>query len=350
MEWIVRQPAYRLALQILLWAGMWLLLPLLSGESYNDELWVWRRWGMLAFGAAILVLVNIWVLIPHLYQKRRFLLYLFVGLVSVILVKMGTEWLSTELGWNNFRRGPRRGPDPKEGLFSMRQVFGMIPYAVAFLGSAFVEITFFTISSEKERAQIRSEKLESEMKWLKWQTNPHFLFNALHNIYALSVMKSDKAPDHLLRLSEMLRYMLYECNEERVPLENEIEYLHNYIALQQLKDSQGLNIELQINGEVKGKQMAPMLLLPFVENAFKHSHIENREHGWIRMDLSVDHSDLSFTVRNSLPQKKYTKDEYGGIGHKNVVRMLDLAYPDKHQLSIAEGDDYFEVNLKLRLS
>lgn len=355
MEGIVRQPVYRLAIQLLLWAGIWLLLPLLAGESFSTEASVWARWGFLATGAAILVLLNLWVLLPYFYFQRRFLLYFLLGLTALIVIGLMMEYLRRELGWTGEFRGrmPRRGGSTegkREGLFSMMAVFRLIPYLISFLGSAFVEITFYTISREKERIQMHSEKLESEMKWLKWQTNPHFLFNALHNIYALAVMKSDQAPDQLLRLSEMLRYMLYECNENRVPLEKEVEYLRNYIALKQLKDSEGLNVSLEVSGPVGQHIIAPMLLLPFVENAFKHSDIENRAHGWIQIRMSVEEGQLHFNVRNSLPQKAYTKDHQGGIGHKNVGRMLDLAYPNRHTLSIEQGTDYFEADLSLNLS
>ncbi|MEZ4921346.1 MAG: histidine kinase, partial [Saprospiraceae bacterium] len=190
----------------------------------------------------------------------------------------------------------------------------------------------------------------AELMFLKSQTNPHFLFNALNNIYTLTVLKSDQAPDNLLKLSGMLRYMLYECKSERVPLEKELEYIKNFTDLYLLKDSRGLNVKTQLDTSRPELPISPMLLIPFVENAFKHSKIEDIEHGWITIDLTTKDDTLQFVVANSKPETAGSKDQQGGIGLQNVQRQLELLYPENHALEILDESDRYQVTLKIKLT
>ena len=154
-----------------------------------------------------------------------------------------------------------------------------IPLLISFVGSTLIELTLFANKKEKAAISIEKEKLDTEMKFLKSQINPHFLFNALNNIYSLTVIKSDKAPDNLMRLSEMLRYMLYDSNDGTVPLHKEIDYLENYVSLALLKDSRGLNVKVDLDKGHPDLRVVPLLFIPFVENAFKHSKIEDLNNG-----------------------------------------------------------------------
>ncbi len=222
-----------------------------------------------------------------------------------------------------------------------------LPMIISLIGSSLFAIAGFAASKEKEMAQLKSEKLKAEMDFLKSQTNPHFLFNALNNIYTLSVIKSDRTPENLLKLSDMLRYMLYDCKADRVPLKKELEYIDNFVALNQLKDSQGLNIKIKLDRSQPNLMVAPLIFIPFIENAFKHSKIEDLEKGWIEIELNIIDTVIHFNVRNSIPEKAYTKDTIGGIGLKNVKRQLELIYPEKHSLDILRKDSVFEIILKI---
>jgi LytS/YehU family sensor histidine kinase len=195
--------------------------------------------------------------------------------------------------------------------------------------------------------QLRSEKLETELKFLRNQTNPHFLFNALNNIYTLTLIKSEKAPDYLLILSDMLRYMLYECNAPRVKLEKEIGYIRHFIDLNLLKDSRGLNVHFACEEIPENLEIAPMLLIPLVENAFKHSKFEDKAKGWIDINLQVSGESLHLNVRNSLPGNAHTTDKTGGIGLANVRRQLELIYPNESDLTVEEQDQIFSVTLNI---
>ncbi len=175
---------------------------------------------------------------------------------------------------------------------------------------------------EQESALLKSEHL-NWLKFLKSQINPHFLFNTLNNIYTLSMLKSDQTPDMILKLSNMLRYILYECSDkDKVPIAKEVAYIRNYIDLQLLKDSEIKNIHFE-EGIKDNVAIAPMLLIPFIENSFKHSRIEDTEKGWINIKLSCNRKEIFFSCENSLPAVEYKKDKTGGIGIENARRRLE---------------------------
>ena len=201
-----------------------------------------------------------------------------------------------------------------------------------------------TIVKDKETARLRSENLHTELKFLKSQVNPHFLFNALNNIYAMSVMQSKEAPQMILKLSDILRYNLYDGTQEKVPLEKEINYIENFISLQKLKDDEIQNIQVDFADVDGGLMIAPLILIPFVENSFKHSKIEDISKGWITMELKTTGNRIVFDLRNSIPALDHKKDKEGGIGLENVKRRLELIYPGRHSLDIEKKDDVFSVN------
>jgi hypothetical protein len=303
-------------------------------------------------GIFAIVWANMEVLLPRYFFQQKQGLYAALGLGLVLAVILLIEWDHAPWG-EYFYRAPNRGRGGERQEMSpfkvMKVIGGAMPFFTAFIGSSLFEIARFAKQKEKEAADYRSEKLEAEMKFLKSQFNPHFLFNALNNVYTLTVIQSDKAPDNLLKLSGMLRYMLYDCKAETVPLAKEIEYLRHFIDLHLLKDSRGLNVKLEIDESRPDLKIAPMLFIPFVENAFKHSRIEDLENGWISISLKTDGHQVVFEVKNSLPKTVFTKDKVGGIGLENVKRQLELTYPGRHELHIEKKEDAFEVFLKIQV-
>lgn len=348
-----RQDQIRWILQILVWGGFWMLSPMLA-DNFPENTHSLQRSGFLAITTATLVALNVLFLFPSFYQKRRFWIFFASGIFLIILYTTGLEWAFREvLGPNPNRPDPAsfpRGMSPRgPGDGTFRTVTRLIPFLLVFLGSAAIEISVHAQRQAQESIELKNEKLASEMKWLRWQMNPHFLFNALNNIYSLTVIKSDKAPENLMALSEMMRYMLYEGSKDRVPLSKEIDYLHRYIDLQQLKDSTGLNIQIDLAPVPSHLEIAPQLLLPFVENAFKHSNIEDLEKGWITIALKQEGTTIQFEVKNSIPERRSPKDQQGGLGLANVKRLLTLSYPEKHSLTIEETDQQYSVCLELTL-
>lgn len=350
MNWL---PIKRTWLQLLFWGLLWIAIPFLlsGGGAENYERYFYHS--MVIFvGIVLVVFINVQILLPKLYFTEKQVLYFFAGAGLIIFITFLDEWDATP--WESYfdRTAPshhRRRP-PNRSIIALRSISIFLPYLTAFIASSLIEIASYANKKAKEAADFRNEKLESEMKFLKSQFNPHFLFNALNNIYTMSVIKSDKTPDNLLKLSGMLRYMLYDCKADKVTLGKEIDYLKNFIALHLLKDSNGLNVEVQLDESKPNMEVAPMLFVPFVENAFKHSKIEDLENGWIKIKLNATKNHIIFNVENSLPKEKFTKDKIGGIGLENVRRQLELIYPNKHELDIEKGTGSFRVFLKILIS
>ncbi len=200
---------------------------------------------------------------------------------------------------------------------------------------------------QQKRQELVKEQAAAELTFLRSQINPHFLFNSINDIYALTYQKSEQAPEALLKLSEILRYMLRESNDELMLLQSEIHYLENVIQLQRISAKGEANIDFRVNGRIGDERIPPLLFICFVENAFKHGALNDAGHP-ISIALDVLNNELLFRVTN----KKIggQKDHIGGIGLQNVRRRLALLYPRKHQLNIDDRQDTYTVNLSLHLS
>ncbi|MGK9117183.1 sensor histidine kinase [Olivibacter jilunii] len=209
------------------------------------------------------------------------------------------------------------------------------------LGYAF-RLATNSYQMEQARKTLETEKLNAELAFLKTQINPHFLFNSLNNIYSLAYQKSDKAPEAILRLSEIMRYMLYESNDEKVSLEEEINYLENYIELQKLRVKEQVYLDLHINIDNYQHRIMPLLVISFLENVFKHGVATDKEHP-IRITVEVQNSRLHFKAQNK--KNKLNKDKSGGIGLTNLKRRLELGYPDKHSFIVHDNEDYYSSEL-----
>lgn len=204
---------------------------------------------------------------------------------------------------------------------------------------------------EQANQQLARETLFVELQVLKAQVHPHFLFNTLNNIYSLTLRQSDRAPEVVQKLSGLLRYMFTECNTPDVLLTKEIELIRNYTELEQLRYGNRLNISLTIRGELAGKQVAPLLLIPFVENAFKHGASEQTDQAFIQLALSVTGNTLIFSIVNSKNVETVRPTNTpGGLGLSNVRKRLALIYPDRHQLTIRAEATRYLVELTIQLS
>ncbi len=201
--------------------------------------------------------------------------------------------------------------------------------------------------TEQRAREVENAQLRTELSFLHAQINPHFLFNSLNTIYSLALKKSDSAPAAVLKLSHLLRYVIDDANRESVPLEQEVSYLNNYIDLQKLRSTSSLVINFTVTGNINSTQIAPLLLLPFVENAFKYG-ISNQEVSPIDITLEKTVSTLVFSVQN----KKFEQGEKDstGIGINNVKRRLQLLYPDKHKLQIDDEPNTYFIKLTIQFT
>lgn len=210
-----------------------------------------------------------------------------------------------------------------------------------------------TIKIAKDSFMKRQEIKDAELKLLKAQLNPHFLFNTLNNLYGLSVINSNKLPDLMLKLSDLLRYSLYDTKEQLVPLEKEIQYLQNYVALERIRLEDKIDIELSVSKKITNFYIAPMLLIVFVENAFKHLGTSKNGDSKVAIDMDVKEEELVFTCINTIDnlEAQNTDLEKGksGIGLRNAKKRLTLMYPDRHTLEINKHEKEYIVKLTVKL-
>ncbi len=200
-----------------------------------------------------------------------------------------------------------------------------------------------------ENETLTREKTNAELQLLKAQIHPHFLFNTLNNIYSFTLTKSPLAAELVQKLSDMLNYMITDCNRVWVPLEKEIQLLKDYIGLEKVRYGERLDIQMHVNGNYDNKMIAPLLMIPFVENCFKHGASVMRGKQWMHLIININEDNLDFNLSNSKPSQPNTIKNKNGIGLLNVQKRLGLLYTGKHQLDINSTDNTFSVYLKIEL-
>ena len=227
-------------------------------------------------------------------------------------------------------------------------VFGTVPVAVwkiaRYLRSDFLHHQ----KVERDKLEAEVKLRESELKLLKSQIQPHFLFNTLNNLYLLALEKSDKTPDMVLRLSEMLSYITYDCSAEKISLNKEIEFINSFLELQKLR-YEICDITMKTSGNIENMHIAPMILHTFIDNSFKHGAELNKNNPWIKISLEMKDNILFFTVLNSKGNKENLNVRKPGIGIANAAKRLNIIYPDSHELVIKNSGTRYSVFLRIEL-
>ena len=331
------------------WLFVWLIAPITSNDINNlEEALVFRGVGMPVkiIGTYLLVYYQI----PLLLQKRKYSLFALSIVLSGIILSIIYRYLNVHVSEAIYY--PEAN---KESLLEMVEELDLTVAGYFFrtylFTIPFLYIKFIKNRSEEKRQieELKTEKISTELNFLKAQIHPHFLFNTLNNLYALTLDKSDKAPEVVAKLSEILDYILYKCKDPKVPLSNEVDLIKNYIELERLRYGDRLQVEFKEEVNFNQAVVAPMILISIIENAFKHGVSGSVQKSEIRIDLKVDENQISFNVfntKNTFVQedKMRYKD---GIGAKNVRRQLELVYPNKYVWEVAETDETYEVNLIL---
>lgn len=228
--------------------------------------------------------------------------------------------------------------------------FGAVLTNSSIFGLAILAQLFFNRYEREKRAlAIISEQRAAELQALRAQINPHFLFNTLNNIYSLAVVQSDKTAEMVLRLSNLLRYVVYEGKAKSVALRDEIEQIEAFIELFQMKSEHPLNISFEKKGAVSHQQIEPMILIPLVENCFKHCDFNENPDAFIELQLSLENNVLYFMTKNTKNDTDKQKDQVGGVGLENIKKRLNLNHGNNYELNIKEEKDRFEVNLKIQV-
>ena len=283
--------------------------------------------------------INLFVILP-LWIKKRKIIILLVSWAALIFVY---TLLSVALN-HVLHVFDKNGNVRLELLNAFLRNFLFVSIFL-FASTAYQSITDW-FKNEKIKEQLENQNLKTELAFLKSQINPHFLFNTLNNIYILAYQGSKETAEAILKLSDMMRYMLYESSDEFVPLEKEIEYIGQLISLQQLRMKEKSCLEFYTNGSTAEKVIAPLILIAFVENIFKHAVLNNPE-DHARVEISIENNILTFRSRNRMLSG--TNKSQTGIGLQNVRRRLELIYPGKHQFEIEQDGIHYSIHLTIQL-
>ena len=280
--------------------------------------------------------LNALVLIPNFLYKKKFAIYIgsLIASYCIIMLLHGVLFIPF-IHRHHFN-------------FLISAQHNAVPFLFTIMVSTTFKIVYDKFKADANAATLRQENLKTELAFLRSQVSPHFLFNVLNNIVAMVRLKSEELEPTVMRLSSLLQYMLYEGDEEKVLLKNEVESLQDYIELQKLRVSPNLNLQVHFNVNEEWHSIEPMLLIPFVENAFKHGNGLPGD-SEIIIDLNVENNELDFNVKNRFVGNDRAKDRTSGIGLANVKRRLDLLYPKTHILKIENSNGWYNVDLKLSL-
>jgi len=301
---------------------------------------------------AIGVYFNLYYLIPKFLEKGKYVQYVSLVITTIIctaiLIVPGyyvSAWLSEKSFFELYNREP-------SNYFYFFQINTLPSSAASMTLGMSVKLAKNWIQTKRREQELEKEKLETELKFLRYQFNPHFLFNSINSIFFLIHKNPDMASASLAKFSDLLRYQLYECNDKQILLSKEIDYLKNFIELEKLRQNDNIKVELELSVQYNPQlEIAPFILMTFVENAFKHVSKDADKNNWIKIKLETNREDLQFMVSNSRSDSEM-KDvvSYGGIGLQNVKRRLDLIYPGQFELKIESGSNRFDIGLRLSLA
>lgn len=325
---------------LIFWTTFLILLILIEGTE-DGFLKTLRTEFINVLLYAVVVYINLLYLIPNFLQKKKFLSY-FIMLFFLVLLVTPIKMILLYFSFTG-------NPIAQNSVRSNQILFFLSNFFVIGISTIYNIIGDWA-NQLKEQKEIETQNMQSELKFLRSQINPHFLFNTLNNLYALTLKKSDQAPEIVLKLSEMMRYMLYECNEPKVLLSKELNYIKNYLDLERIRQRNHVEIKFEQTGNVHNQSIAPLLLITFIENCFKHGIKNMVTSGYVNLKFEVLDNEVYFLVENSkpssLPYQEHKRP--GGIGLVNVRRRLELLYPDKHDLKIEDTPNSYKVELILK--
>lgn len=323
-------------------------------EGFGNAHWWWQTgvvyllWGFLNY---IIFFTIVYLIIPRFLPTRKYSFMVMGTVILIFLIGQLKYYFVTLPRFDYvFVSFYKEGEPPIPVYYTYVQYMQKIFFTglfVSLLGYGW-GLTINWFKSEKHRKELESKQLSAELSFLRMQVNPHFLFNSLNSIYSLALKNSEHTPEATLKLSEMMRYMLYETEDEehKVRLDKEIDYLSNYIGLQKIRFSQSLQVEFGVIGNTKGKKIVPLILIPFVENGFKHGVLNDATFP-LQIQIIIEGDKLIFMVKNK--KSVHNKDATGGVGLENVKKRLKLLYPGKHNLSIDQDDEKYKTELTLFL-
>jgi sensor histidine kinase YesM len=332
----------QLLLHVIFWVLIYAVWYYLRYQDYSTTAIAFQITLVKVVALAAAVYTTNLLLIPRLLYRKKYFFAVIAFVAVIVLSSIVKVFLMAQI---------LHQPDlfGISGNLKTKLYENLISDFFLVLTGACFKLIFDQLKMQQRLAEIAKEKAETELNFLKSQINPHFLFNSLNSVYFLINKDNDEAREALHKFSEMLRYQLYEGKNAMVPVEIELSYVKDYVDLQKLRKNANCSVEFNCATDVKGFSIEPLLLIPFVENAFKHlSHYNNRTN-FIKLDVHRSNGTFYFSVLNSKENNNTTTEQPGGIGLHNVKRRLELIYPGKHELVIRDSDEQYSVNLKLAI-
>lgn len=353
LEGITNNNSNKILIHSIIWCFLIIasLLPFYQNfTSINAEFYVQWSSGILLFYA------NYFYFVPNLLLQKKYTAYLsIIFTIVAILTCIKIFYFSPDFhdithqrifdihGKEILRDKHFQKKPPPQFFKFFPSLFYLFIVSISTLIKTLSE--FYT--NQQNKLISETSKTSTELNYLRKQTNPHFLFNALNSIYSLAYKKSDLVPDAIVTLSEMMRYMLYETDNKAVSLEKEINYIKNYIELQKLRLNNIENIFINIHGETRNKTIEPLLLISFIENAFKYG-TDYKGTAFVKIKISIENNILDFWIENRI-ENQIKDPNNSGIGLNNIKNRLNILYPKAHQLTIEETDNKYSVHLNLKL-
>ncbi len=303
--------------------------------------------------------LNTLVLIPRFLVKEKWFLYILSIVVCLFVFlyvpKQIALWIAEPEPFNpnnrEFIRNPAFKGKPRfsgfmRGQRPLADPYNTVLFFLIFTMGISISVVQRWLKTEQTRKETENEKLNTELSFLKSQVNPHFFFNTLNNIYSLAVVKSEKTAPAVMKLSAIMRYILSETQRDHVPLQNEVDFIHNFIDLQKVRLTDKVSLSFNTGGNTDELLVAPLIFIPFVENAFKYG-VSTKESSSIDINLRTEGNKIFFSCINYIVPSENNLMENTGIGINNVKRRLELMYPEKHTLATFEKDNYYHVQLEI---
>ena len=337
----------RIALHLIFWSAFLAFLFTISllRSNAGREVDFHLPFELLHIALTILVVyLNLRVLIPRLYEQGKYPLY---GVVLLSTVVINAFIIVAIIRFFPDFKPPNIMHNRPSYIFSIPMIFMQLFMVGVTSALHFMRANLILQKEALSHKDLESSKLKAELDSLKAQVNPHFLFNSLNNIYSHSFLESPQTPELILKLSGLLNHIIYECEDEEVPLEKEMEFLTNYLALEKVRIDESVQVNLKMEVADTSTQIAPLLFVPLIENAFKHGVNISAGNPFINIELTQCENHLTFSCSNLRDHFEGDPKSSGGIGLENVRKRLDLIYPGKHQFEIKDDGNQFIVDLSI---
>ena len=341
---------YKVAWHVIFWClGVLLLTSIFYLYGENISLQLFLKSIIINLFFSVGVYINLYYLIPKFLKQKNYIFYFFwlILLLSLISLALQVIFLYPLHSFTSlYSDNHTFNPNLHSAYF-----FSSLSYVAV---STFIKLIkdWFTLQDlNLKLATIEKQKLEAELKTLKGQLNPHFLFNSLNNIYSLALIQSDKVPGLIIKLSDLMRHIIYDSRENYISLDKEIDFVNNFIELQKIRTSEKTKITYTIKGKIPNARIAPLLFEPFIDNAFKHGLPGSTENDFISIIFDFEkEGQLLFRIENNFELYAHSSKQHSGIGLENVKKRLELLYkPNEYELMIEKRERLFSVGLNLKL-